>query len=202
MNIQLNTKSTTDNFEQQENSSKLSNTDSDKAKDLETEKTVDFIRVVDNITTNKHQLRNSVSIKKVLNKATTEKIDIKHTYTLPKGGVAFHFKSQEDTNKFDKEVNKVFPGSTCNTPESLQNHKNFIIKDIESFISLRELTSSLQQIVQGRFYVRRFFSTRTRKPLPIICVTCESTTCDNFLHTGIELFGSHFNCEKYIKPVQ
>lgn len=163
--------------------------------------TVDFIRVVDNIT-NRHILKDSVSIKKELNKATSSKINIKHTYTLSKGGVAFHFKTQEDINKFEKEVTKIFPGSTCSIPKSvIKQHKKFIIRNIDPSLSNKYLTSSLQQIIQGKFYLRRFHSSLTRKPLPIVCVTCESSTCDNILKTGVELFGLHFNCENYIKPI-
>ena len=192
-------KGETVDLEQQANPNKSSNTNCDKS--IEKDNTVDFIRVVDNIT-NRHILKDSVSIKKELNKATSEKINIKHTYTLSKGGVAFHFKTQEDTNKFEKEVTKIFPGSTCSIPKSLiKRHKKFIIRNIDPSISNKNLTSSLQKTIQGKFYLRRFHSSRTRKPLPIVCVTCESSACDNILKTGVELFGSHFNCENYIKPI-
>ena len=42
------------------------------------------------------------SLKREINKISSENINIKHTYTLPRGGVAFHFKAQEDVNKFEK----------------------------------------------------------------------------------------------------
>ena len=62
--------------------------------------TADFISVVDNITVNNSKPRNSVTIKREISKISSDKINVKHTHTLPKG-VAFHFKAQEDINKFD-----------------------------------------------------------------------------------------------------
>ena len=55
--------------------------------------TADFDRVIDNITTNNFKPRNSVTIKRETKKISPEKINIKYRYTLPIGGVAFHFKA-------------------------------------------------------------------------------------------------------------
>ena len=188
-------------LEQQESPSKA-NTNCDKSPDnISIDNTIDFIRVVDNINTNKHYLKDSVTIKKELSKISSEKINIKHTYTLSKGGVAFHFNTQEDTNKFEKEVTKIFPGSTCSIPKSIVKKQKKFIRNIDRVISIEKLTSSLQKTILGKFSLRRFYSSRTGTPLPIVCVTCESSICDKILKTGIKLFELHFNCEKYIKPV-
>ena len=69
--------------------------------------TADFIHTVDNITINNSKPKNSVTIKIKINKISSEKVNIKHTYTLPRGGIAFHFKAQEDVNKFEKEVDNI-----------------------------------------------------------------------------------------------
>ena len=78
----------------------------------------DFIRIVYNITTINFKPRNSVTIKREINKNSSEKINTMHAYTLPRGGVAFHFKAQEDINKFEKEVDSIYPGSTCSKSKS------------------------------------------------------------------------------------
>ena len=52
-----------------------------------------FIRIVDNIAKNYSKPRNSVTIKREISKISSEKVNIKHTYTLPRGGVALHFKA-------------------------------------------------------------------------------------------------------------
>ena len=162
---------------------------------------VDFIRIVDNITKNNFKPRNSVTIKREINKISSEKINIKHTYTLPRRGVAFHFKAQEDVNKFEKEVDNIYPGSTCCKPKSQGHYKKLIIKNINPFISTEQLHLSLRQTIDSKFYLRRFYSCRTYKPLPVTCVTCEVSICNNLLNKGIDLLGSHFDCENYIKPV-
>ena len=116
---------------------------------------VDFIRIVDNIIKNNFKPRNSVAIKREINKISSEKIDIKHTHTLPRGGVAFHFKAQEDVNKFKKEVDNIYPGSTCSKPKSQGQYKKLIIKNINPFISTEQLHLSLRQTIDSKFYLRR-----------------------------------------------
>ena len=148
---------------------------------------VDFICIVENITKNNFRPRNSVTIKRQISKISSKKINIKHTYTLPRGGVAFHFKAQEDVNKFEKEVDNIYPGSTCSKPKSQGQYKKLIIKNINPFISTEQLHLSLRQTID--------------KPLPVICVACEVSICNNLLNKGIDLLGSHFDCENYIKPV-
>ena len=136
-----------------------------------------------------------------MDKISSEKINIKHTYTLPRGGVAFLFKVQEDINKFEKGIYNIYPGSTCSKPKSQGQYKKLIIKNINPFISTEELHLSLRQTIDSKFHLRRFYSSRTYKPLPVICVTCKVSICNNLLSQGIELLGSHFNCGNYIKPV-
>ena len=55
--------------------------------------TADFICIVDNITAKNSKPRYSVTIKRETDKITSKKINIMHTYTFPRGEVAFHFKA-------------------------------------------------------------------------------------------------------------
>ena len=165
-----------------------------------TKDTGDFVRIVDNITTNNSKSRNSVTIKREINKISAEKINIKHTKTLPRGVVAFHFKTQENVNKYEKKVDNIYPESTCSKPKSQGQYKKLILKNINPSISKEQLYLSLRQTIDSKVYLQRFYSSRTYKPLPVIFVTGEVSICNNLLSKGIEILGSHFNCENYIKP--
>ena len=79
----------------------------------------DFIRIVDNITTNDSEPRNSVTIKGEIKKVSSDKINIKHTRSFPRGGRVFHFKEQEHVNKFAKEVDNIYQGIIHSIPKSL-----------------------------------------------------------------------------------
>ena len=163
--------------------------------------TADIIRIVDNITTINSKPRNSVTIKRKINKISPAKINIKHTYILPRGGVAFHFKAQEGINKFEKEVDNIYPGSTCSNPKNQGQYKRLIIKNVNPSISTEQLHLSLRQTIDSKFQLRRFYFSSTYKPSPVICLTCEVSTCNNLLSKGIELLRSYLNCENYIKPL-
>ena len=89
-------------------------------------------------------------IKREMNKISSKKINIKHTYTLFRG-VAFHFKAQEGINKFEKEVDNIYPESTCS--KSLGQHNKLVIKDINLSISTEQLNLSLRQIIDSKFYI-------------------------------------------------
>ena len=114
--------------------------------------TIKFIRIVDNITTNYSKPRSSVTIKREIRKISSEKVNIKHTYTLPRGGVALHFKAQEEVNKSEKEVDNIYQGSACSKPKSLGQYTKRIIKNINPSISTEQLYLFLRQIIDSRFY--------------------------------------------------
>ena len=164
------------------------------------QQTTNFIRIADNITTSNSKPRNSVTIKREINTISSEKTNIKYTYTLSRGGIALHFKA-EDVNKFENEVDNNYPGSTCSKSKSLGQYKKLFMKNINPSISAEQLILSLRQINDGKSYLRNFYSSRTYKALPIICVGCKVSICNNLPRKCIELLGSHFNCENYIKPV-
>ena len=79
----------------------------------------DFICIVDNITTNGSKPRNSVTIKREIKKISSEKINMKHTSSFPRGGGVFHFKAQEYVNEFAKEVDNIYQGITHTISKSL-----------------------------------------------------------------------------------
>ena len=160
-----------------------------------------FIRIVDNITTINSRPRNSLTIKREVNKILFEKINIKYTYILPRGGVAFHFKAQKDVNKFGKEVDNTYVGSTFSQPNFQSQYKKLFIKNKNPFISTEQMHLSLRQTIDPKFHLQRSSSSKTYKSLPVICVTCEFSIHNNLRNKGMELHGSTFNCDTHIKPV-
>ena len=49
--------------------------------------------------------------------------------------------------------------------------------------------------------IRRFHSSVSQKPLPIISISCHSEISSKLLIEGIDIFDKHYNCEQYKKPV-
>ena len=72
---------------------------------------------------------------------------------------------------------------------------------INSFIS----TEDIKQVVDKKFNqnskIRRFHSSVNWKSLPIIRISCYSEISLKLLLEGIDIFGKHYNCEQYKKPV-
>ena len=91
-------------------------------------------------------------IKREINKISSKKINIKHIYTLFRG-VAFHFKAQEGINKFEKEVDNIYPESTSSKPKPLGQHNKLVIKDINLSISTEQQNLSFGQIIDSKFYI-------------------------------------------------
>ena len=57
--------------------------------------------------------KNSTQIKKRIKEFSSEQINIQYSYTLPKGGVAIHTETEKDAETLEKEINNIFPGSSC-----------------------------------------------------------------------------------------
>ena len=81
--------------------------------------------------------------------------------------MSFHFKAQEDVNKFEKEVDNIYPGSICSKPKSLGQYRKLIKKTINPSVSTEELNLSLTQIINSKFYLRIFCFSTTANPCQI-----------------------------------
>ena len=81
--------------------------------------------------------------------------------------MSFHFKAQEDVNKFEKEVDSIYPGSTWSKLKSLGQYRKLIKKVINPSVSTEELKLSLTQIINSKFYLRVFCFSTTINPCQI-----------------------------------
>ena len=87
------------------------------------------IRLIDNIP-QEIKPNNSAEIKKRIKDLSSKNINIKHTYTLPKEGIAIHIDSEKDTEILEQEIQHIFPGSHCEKPLSHRDNKKIVIKNI------------------------------------------------------------------------
>ena len=65
------------------------------------------IRLIDNIPQD-IKPNNSAEIKKPIKDLSSKTINIKHTYTLPKGGIAIHTDSEKNTEILEQEIQHIF----------------------------------------------------------------------------------------------
>ena len=126
------------------------------------------------------------------------KKNIKSSYPLPKVGVPIHTETEKDTETLDKEINNIFPVSSCTKPLTQTGFTKIVIKNINPFTS----TADIKQFVDKKFNqnskIRRFHSSVNQKPLLIIRISCHSEISSKLLIEGIDIFN---NCEQYKKPV-
>ena len=85
------------------------------------------IRLIDNIP-QEIKPNNSAEIKKRIKDLSSKNINIKHTYTLPKGSIAIHTDAEKDTEILEQEIQHIFPGSHCKKPLSHRDKKKLSSK--------------------------------------------------------------------------
>ena len=131
--------------------------------------------------------KNSTQIKKRIKEFSSEQINIQYSYTLLKGGVAIHTETEKDAETLEKEINNIFPHSSCTKPVTQTGVTKVVIKNINPFIS----TEDIKQVVYKKFNqnskIRRFHSSVNRKPLPIISISCHSEISSKLLIDGIDI---------------
>ena len=159
-----------------------------------------LIRLIDNIPNNLKP-KNSSDIKTRINNTISQNIQINYTYNLPKGGIAIHFKTEEDIISFQQNLNSVYPGSRCSIPKNLQKKDKVVIKNINPNIPAEDLTNILEDLTKEKLYIKRFYSSFNFNPLPIISITCSQYLASKLLKEGIIILNTKYNCEKYSKPV-
>ena len=158
-----------------------------------------YIRIIDNIT-DSHPLSSSDIKKNIINKIG-KSITIKYTYTLPKGGLAIHLSTEEDVATLEEEIAKIYPNSVCRKPTSSELEQKIVIKNINPYYYTRDIAQYIKKkYSEQNIKVRRFHSSTTRFPLPIICITSTKPLTDNLLKEGILIFGNRYNCQTYKKP--
>ena len=56
--------------------------------------------------------KNSTQIKKRIKEFSSEQTNIEYSYTFPKGGAAIYTETEKDAEILEKEINKIFRGSS------------------------------------------------------------------------------------------
>ena len=134
-------------------------------------------------------------------KATSTKhIKTDFFYTLPRGGRAIHLHSEEDIENLEKNIRKIYPGSSCTIPLPKQDKVRIVIKNVNLRISTEAITNYISRSANN-IKVRRFFSSVNLHPFPIICITCDKQLAIKYFQEGIDLFGKTQQCETYKKPM-
>ena len=145
------------------------------------------IRIIDNIPKDL-QKNNSKLIKKRIKETTTEEIPIDFTYTLPKGGIAIHLPCEEDAKKLENNLDQIYPGSYCQQPQSHSGYNKVIVKNLDPSIPAQEIKQNIEEAYQITIQIKRYHSSLTKRPLPIICITYKGDTYPNFLSEDIRIF--------------
>ena len=92
--------------------------------------------------------KDSTQIKKRIKEFSGEQINIQYSYTLPKGGVAIHTETEKDVETLEKEINNIFPDSSCTKPLTQTGFTKVVINlNINPFIS----TKDIKQVVGKKF---------------------------------------------------
>ena len=114
------------------------------------------IRSFDNIP-QKIKPNNSAEIKKQIKDLSSKNINIKHTYILPKEGIAIHIDSEKDTEILEQEIQHIFPGSHCEKPLSHRDNKKIVIKNIHPSITKEHIRESFRKhFRQQNSFIKRF----------------------------------------------
>ena len=158
------------------------------------------IRIPDNIPKDL-QTNNSNLIKKRIKETTTEEIPIDFTYTLPKGGIAIHLPCEEDTKKLENNLDQIYPGSYSQQPQSHSGYNKVIVKNLDPSIPAQEIKQNIEEVYQTTIQMKRYHSSLTKRPPPIICITYKGDTYPNFLSEDIRIFNKSNKCQRYNKPV-
>ena len=154
-----------------------------------------FIRIIDNIPKNVLP-KSSEDIKNRIKATSTKHIKTDFLYTLPRGGIAIHLHSEEDIENLEKNIGKIYVGSSCTIPLAKQDKSRITWNR-----KYQEAITNYISRSASNIKVQRFFSSANLHPLPIICITCDKQLAIKYIQEGIDLFGKTQQCETYKKPI-
>ena len=155
-----------------------------------------FIRIIDNIPKNVLP-KISEDIKNRIKATSTKHIKTDFLYTLPRGGIAIHLHSEKDIENLEKNIGKIYPGSSYTIPLAKQDKSRIVTKNVN-------LTDAITNYVSrsaNNIKLRRFSSSVNLLPLPIICIICDKQLAIKYIQEGIDLFGKTHQYETYKKPI-
>ena len=105
---------------------------------------------------------NSAEIKKQIKDLPSKNINIKHTCTLPKGGIAIHTDSEKDTENLEQEIQHIYPGSYCEKPLYHRDNKKIFIKNIHPSITNEHARESFRKRFHQNSFIKRFHSSKKK----------------------------------------
>ena len=146
-------------------------------------------------------MNNSNLIKKRIKETTTEEITIDFTYTLPKGGIAIHLPCEQDAKKPENNLDHIYPGSHCQQSQSHSGYYKVIVKNRDPSIPAQEIKQNIEEAYQITIQIKRYHSSLTKRPPPIICITYKGDTYPNFLSEDIRIFNKSYKWQRYSKQV-
>ena len=79
--------------------------------------------------------------------------------------------------------------------------KKNVIKNIHPSITKEHIRESIRKQLHQNSFIKRFHLSTTKKPLPIISITCHTETVTKLLKNRLTILQKHHLCEPYKKPV-
>ena len=76
-----------------------------------------------------------------------------------------------------------------------------MVKNLDPSIPAQEIKQNIEEVYQITIQIKRYHSSLTKRPLPIICITYTGDTYPNFLSEDIRIFNKSYKCQHYNKPV-
>ncbi len=140
---------------------------------------------------------NSSRIKSEVNRCKP-KLNIQQAYPLPRGGIALHLESPEDTQEALKPWPQAFGSEvTPHKPSRYLAQSKVIVGSVKTHFSEQSIKSDLAQRYPniGPVAVRRFYHRHTKHPLPLIELTCDNKTGADWINSGVTILGNDYRVE-------
>ncbi len=156
----------------------------------------EHVVILDNITP-QHKYKKSAEIKKEISSQKPD-LDFKFANPLPAGGIAIHCNSAES----EKSALSDWPSSAFDSPHlkahkpaGAQPNKTVVVKSINPKYSEQFIASEISD-TPGQVQVRRYWSNRTRAPIPVVSITFSTAAKANDAITrGIKIDNKEYTCE-------
>ena len=86
-------------------------------------------------------------------------------------GIAIHLPCEEDAKKLENNLGQIYPDSHCQQPQSYSGNNKVIVKNLDPSIPTQEIKQNIEEAHQTTIQIKRYHSSLTERPLPLICIT-------------------------------
>ena len=97
-------------------------------------------------------------------------------------------------------MGQIYRGSHCQQPQSHSGYNKVIVKNLDPRIPTQEIKQNIEEAHQTTIQIKRYHSSLTKRPLPIICITFKGDTFSNFFSEDIRIFNKSYKYQPYNKP--